>query len=300
MYPFSLMPSTVDLYDRYRDIYDTATVTAFREQDGVITLVADITNAYNNPRFSTLGNRPKVNRVYRRLVYLRELDLLLIGDTVESTDPAFEKKWLIHALERIQINGGAQNTLSEGEIEHTGTDEATIIVDDTDPSDAKQTTFDMRKGYAALRLKTIFPVDFKYLRIGGRVPSEESHPRSVQHFHKHVKDFWVKDYNEGVYPDHVSMNWAPEYPMESQSAVYTPIYGPGHGRWRLEVVPTVPATTDFFLNVLQPTTDPSATMPATERIETDMHFGVVLSSNGKRYRVLSPKATLDAPVVEIE
>ncbi len=300
MYPMALALSNLELYDRYRDIYETAQVTSFREQDGIVTLVADITNAYNNPRYSTLGNRPKVNRAYRRLVYLREPDLLLIGDTVESTDPAFEKKWLIHALERIQVEGEA-TSLSPGEIEHKRTDEATIIVDDTDPSDAKQITYDMRRGYAALKLKTIFPTEFRYVRVGGRTASDEPHPRSNnQHFHTHIKDFWVKDYNEGVYPDHLSMNWAPEFPMETQTAVYTPIYGPGHGRWRLEVIPTNPATQDFFLHVLQPTVDPSATMPPTERVESDLHFGVVVNANGKKYRVLFPKTALDAPVVEIE
>ena len=72
-----------------RDAFEVARVVSFRDDGRAVSVVADITNAYNNPRFSTLGNSPKVNRVYRRLVYIRDLDLLAVADTVESSRPEF-------------------------------------------------------------------------------------------------------------------------------------------------------------------------------------------------------------------
>ena len=54
------------------------------------TTIVSTGNGTRNPRFASLGNRPKVTRVWRRLVYLRGADMLLVADTVESTDPAFD------------------------------------------------------------------------------------------------------------------------------------------------------------------------------------------------------------------
>src|SRR5262249_57675296 len=132
-----------------RDGYEVAGVVPFRGDGGAVSVVADITNAYNNPRFSTQGNKPKVTRVFRRLVYIRGLDMIAIADTVESTDPAYEKKWLLHSLDRIEI-GGAVTNVEPGESVHRDVDSAKIIVDDSDPSDQNQTTLDLRRGYAAL------------------------------------------------------------------------------------------------------------------------------------------------------
>jgi hypothetical protein len=139
---------------RNRDAYDVARVISATDDGRAVAVVADITNAYNNPRFSTLGNAPKVKRVYRRLVYLRALDMLAIADTVEATNAAFEKKWLLHALERIEVLGTVRKGDSD-EAVYWDVDTATIVGDDTDPSDGNQTTFDLRRGYAALLVKTL-------------------------------------------------------------------------------------------------------------------------------------------------
>ena len=48
-----------------------------------------------------------MKRAWRRLVYLRALDVLLIADTVESTNAAFEKRWLLHALDCVEIRNAA-------------------------------------------------------------------------------------------------------------------------------------------------------------------------------------------------
>jgi hypothetical protein len=304
MWPLSLGAQNQEMFRTYRDAFDVARVVSFADDGTAVTVVADITNAYNNPRYTTQGNQPKVAKVYRRLVYLRGADLLLVGDTVESTNPAFEKKWLLHGLDRIEV-AGKVDRIDAGEALHTGVDEARVVVDDTDPSDKFQRTFDLRKGYAALLVKTLFPAQFRYRLVGGRDPAETPHAdlytpgKTAGHFHRHVKDFWVKDFSEGVIPNHKSVNWAPEAPLEVAAKEYVPVFGPGYGRWRIEVEPTAPAKTDFFLNVLHPTLDAKAMLPQIHRVETADGFGAEIEANGRRYTVTFSKESLAAPRVTV-
>lgn len=300
MFPLALSATDAEMFHTYRDVFDVARVVSFHDDGEMVTVVADITNAYNNPRFSNPGNRPKVSKVYRRLVYLRALDLLLVGDTVASTDPAFEKKWLLHALDRIEI-GGREQRVGEGESLHTGVDEAKIVVDDSSPSDRDQKTFDLRRGYAALLVKALFPSALRFRKIGGREPAETPHAdlytagSNTGHFHRHIKDFWVRDFSEGVIPNHRSANWAPEAPLEMAAKEYVPVYGPGYGRWRLEIEPAAPAITDYFLVVLKPTVDSKQTLPAIRRLETPTSFGAEIEEGKTVYRVTFSKDSLAPP-----
>ena len=45
-----------------------------------------------------------------------------------------DRKWLLHALERIEV-GGRIETVAEGETIHRGVDEARVVIDDSTPSD---------------------------------------------------------------------------------------------------------------------------------------------------------------------
>ena len=284
------------------EIWDTARVVSFSDDGDAVAVVADITNAYNNPRYTTPGNTAKVNRVYRRLVYLRPADLLLIADTVESTNAAYEKKWLLHALDRIEVGGDVQD-VRPGESVHSKVDHLKIVVDDSDKSDKRQTTFDLRKGYAALLVRTLAPAGFRYRVVGGRDPADTpdndlyGSKKNAEHFHRHIADFWVKDFSEGVLPGHKSENWAPAFPIEAYAQEYIPTYEPGYGRWRVELEPAAAAKTDYFLNVLKPTLDSAAVLPSIDRVDTADGFGAVVHSGGRNYRVVFSKDTLEAPKI---
>ncbi|MBI4057456.1 MAG: DNRLRE domain-containing protein [Elusimicrobia bacterium] len=300
-HPYTTL-SDADYFYRYRDALETGSVAHFSEDNASVSWVADITNAYNNPRFTTPGNSPKVNKVYRKFVYLKDPDLLLVADTIESTDPSFEKVWLLHALNRLEV-GGTVQTIDPGESVHTGTSEARLVVDDTEPSDLNQTGYELHKGYAALLVKTLFPTQFRYRKVGGRDPASTPHgdiyePDSnnynANHYHRHIKDFWVKDYSEGVIPNHRSLNWPPE-----RADFPTEIFAGGYGRWRLQVEPSTGSAKNYFLNVLKPTTDSNAGMPPMSKTETGTTFGTIIDSGSKRYTVTFSKDTLDPPSVSI-
>jgi hypothetical protein len=303
MSPRGLAVANAGYFEKNRDIVDVAKVVSYADDGMAVKVAADITNAYNNPRYTTPGNSPKVKRVWRRLVYLRPLDIVLVADTVESTNPDFEKKVLLHAIDRIEV-GGKVERVDEGESVHTDVDGATIVVDDTQLSDKFQKTFDLRRGYAALQVKTLFPVGFRYRKIGGREPSESVHTQlykpepAANHYHRHAKDFWIKDFSEGVIPNHRSFNWAPEGPLEARTPEQATTFRGGYGRWRLEVEPPKPALTDHFLNVMRPSLKPGTGMPSLERFETAVQFGVLIRDGGRAYRVAFGKDALEAPVVE--
>lgn len=296
MLPYGLSLGSVEEYEAHHDVFDVARVVHFQDNGKVASWVADITNAYSNPRHSAPETKPKVTKVYRRFVYLREPDVLMVADTVVSTNPDFEKSWLLHSVDQLEV----------------GTDQFKVIVDGKHPANLNEVSADLRNGYAALLGKTLFPLKFRYVLIGGREPGATSHTRQYQpdpnvlqgegavgpHLHRHLKDFWVKDYSEGVVPDHRSMNWAPVYPQEMNRTDYNATFSGGYGRWRVEVQPTVPSKRDYFLNVLHPTTDPKAALPEMTRIETAVVFGVTFTSAGKPWKVTFPKETLDPPVIE--
>jgi hypothetical protein len=299
MDPLSLQAGDADNYHANLSIYDVARITSFSDDGQVVKVVADITNAYNNPRHSTPENKPKVTKVYRRWVYLRSDDLLLVADTVASTDAAYPKKDLIHALDRIEV-GGAVETVSSGEEIHTGVDQATILVDDKDPSDPNMKTYDLYNKYAALHIRTLFPRQFRYRKVGGRDPGKTpdgiSGASSV-----HYKDFWVQDFSAGVIPNHVSSNWVPVGGKDAFAvAARAPVFQGGYGRWRLEVEPLIPSKTDYFLNVLAPSVNPAAQLPSMSAVETATHFGAKIQSRRGQVTVMFPKDTLEPPSVSYE
>jgi hypothetical protein len=291
-----------EFFKENRDDYDVARVVKYEDNGDAVSIAADITNAYSNPRYSAPPNSPKVTRVWRRLVYLRKADLVLVADTVESTNPSFEKKVLLHALDRLEV-GGDVKRIDAGESVHTGVDMAKIVVDDTDPSDKKQTSFDMRKGYAALLVKTVFPNRFRYRVIGGREPADTpdadlyGYGKNASHLHRHLKDFWVKDFSEGVLPGHKSENWAPAFPIESYADQYIPVFGGGYGRWRLELEPAEPAKVDHFLNVMKPTVSGAESLPPVTKIEDAATFGAEIRTAAGVYRVTFRKDSLEAAQV---
>jgi hypothetical protein len=225
-------------------------------------------------------------------------------------DPQFQKSWLLHTSDRFEIQGAARQ-VDRGEIVYADASEGKIVVDDKQPSSKDQVTMDLRSGFAQLLFKTLSPVKFQYHLVGGREPAKTSHmdqfqndPKVLQggarptHFHTHFKDFWVKDYSEGVLKDHKSFNWAPVFPQEMNTTDTEPIFSGGYGRWRLELQPAEPAKTDYFLNVMKATVNVTDKLPELTRFEDTDHFGVVVNTSGKTWRVIFAKETLDLPVIE--
>ncbi|MDP2562409.1 hypothetical protein [Psychrobium sp. 1_MG-2023] len=81
--------------------YGAATLLDYQyEKDKFTAIGSDITAAYNSTRFSAFGNKAKVKKVTRELVYLDEHDLLLMHDKILTTEPEYKTKWLSHFVNK--------------------------------------------------------------------------------------------------------------------------------------------------------------------------------------------------------
>ncbi|MFP4321621.1 MAG: hypothetical protein ACLFTK_04135 [Anaerolineales bacterium] len=86
MAPFSA--SAINSYYRAENpqAYETGTILRFAEEGGLVYFRADLTAAYNSPRYSTAGNAPKVQEVLREIVFIRPATILL-HDRITPTAP---------------------------------------------------------------------------------------------------------------------------------------------------------------------------------------------------------------------
>lgn len=95
---------------------ERASISAWESVSGLYDYVAaDITSAYNSTRFAEAGNPAKVSLVTRQFLYLRPEQVFLLYDRVETTDPRYLPKFLLHSLTRPEsdqeevITGAADN-----------------------------------------------------------------------------------------------------------------------------------------------------------------------------------------------
>jgi MYXO-CTERM domain-containing protein len=79
--------------------FETGGVTAFEASRFHDYAACDTTRAYNSTAYATEGNAPKVREVTRQLVFLRP-DLVVLFDRVESTDPSYVKRFVLHGPTR--------------------------------------------------------------------------------------------------------------------------------------------------------------------------------------------------------
>lgn len=71
-------------------------ITAFEHARCHDYIACDMTAAYDSTRVTTSDNKPKVTEVMRQLVFVRP-EIVIVFDRVESTDPSYEKRFLLHA-----------------------------------------------------------------------------------------------------------------------------------------------------------------------------------------------------------
>lgn len=79
--------------------FETGGVTAFEASRFHDYAACDSTRAYNSTAFATAGNAPKVREVTRQLVFLRP-EMVVLFDRVESTDPTYVKRFVLHGPAR--------------------------------------------------------------------------------------------------------------------------------------------------------------------------------------------------------
>ncbi|MFH0731978.1 MAG: PKD domain-containing protein [Candidatus Omnitrophota bacterium] len=218
-------------WETFRQRCEVGDYKAFKHTDDFDYIYSDLTNAYNNPAFTSdpdgTYNYPpnivKVTKVNRQLVYVRGInEYVVIFDDVVSADASYKKTWLLHMIEQPVLNGDEtviEGTSELGISQSANSDLVTII-----------------EGDRKLFSKTLLPASSVITRIGGVGPQPPSSPHGPDDY-----DQWLDGSNH--------YQW-----------------GGFYGKWRIEVSPTEANTFDNFLHVLHPASAETLEMPPTELI----------------------------------
>jgi hypothetical protein len=204
-------------------------------------MLGDHTRAYQSTQFTNYGNRPKVSLAQRAFVYLRsgdgERDFFVVLDRVTATDPAFEKRWLLHTIEQPRIDGAysAGGVDGKGGMNPAGGTPGSIS------TDSSLVTVDENKG--RLFCRTLLPRPHKTVIRGG--PNARGQHAVADSFE---------------YLDGTGRQW----PLNQKFMSTT--YIRECGNYRAEIIPQEARKDDVFLHVLHPAGQPQ--MPPTELVES--------------------------------
>jgi hypothetical protein len=118
-------PLDLDEWQRKRDIYHTGTLERLLIKDGLTVAVADLTPAYTNANSGRGHFSDRTRRVedfHRIFGYDRTDDVIVVFDHVAATQAQFPKRWLLHTLEKPQLNarGFTVETPPDGGVGHAG------------------------------------------------------------------------------------------------------------------------------------------------------------------------------------
>jgi len=93
--------------------YETGDLKTFEHGTCHDYVACDITAAYDSPAHVTNGNKPKVNEVTRQVVFFPP-ELIVVFDRIESTDPTYDKRFLMHSIGTPPDIKGNVFTLTNG------------------------------------------------------------------------------------------------------------------------------------------------------------------------------------------
>ncbi len=132
--------------------YYCSSIESFASEKGVFDYVAaDLTPAYNSTVYCIPGQTPKVSRVTRQFLYLREPEAVLVVDLIEKTDPAWRSKWLLHSFDKAM-------TKNEKVLAGDGKNG---ILESRDPRAV------VTNGDGRLVIDALLPREHRWLKIGG-------------------------------------------------------------------------------------------------------------------------------------
>ena len=195
--------------------YESGDIIAFQQSDGQYAYIgSDITRAYNSTLYDSQGQGGKVSLVTRQVVYLEDLDAMIVFDRVNSTNSAYKKKWTLHTPNKFL--GGVETVVSGTAVNGIVTVEGTSIAGNT---------MTMTNGGGKLFLQTLLPVSYTVNKVGG--PGYRYYVES--------------DGNDADGYDGVNYSGG----ANEQSWF-------DNGDWRIEISPKNAANFDTFLNVLSP------------------------------------------------
>ncbi|NMG28279.1 VanZ family protein [Aromatoleum evansii] len=126
-------PIDRDEWEQARELYHTGRIARFLDENALTVAVADLTPAYTNAhsaRGEASHRSRRVERAWRVFGYDRIDDVIVIYDDVRATDPAFRKRWLLHANSAPEVDneGFFVSTPPRGAARSAGRLEARVLL----------------------------------------------------------------------------------------------------------------------------------------------------------------------------
>ena len=200
-------------------------------QRDVDYVFADLTRSYNSTRFSDGYNPARVSEVVREIVYFRpdrpgiDSDRMVILDRATTTSTKFEKEWLFHTSGEPMVDGpqitGApvRGGRPDG---HWTYPAATRITATNTVNGSNGRVF----------LTPLLPAGRVVVKVGGPDTAGRSWTTGSHEYESPYGQIWSAE--------HVD----PLVSVDRMQYV---------GRYRVEIIPSVPSLTDVFLNVVEVT-----------------------------------------------
>jgi hypothetical protein len=211
----------------------------------------DATAAYNNPRWAYAPKEANAARTIDRKntpkldLFTRSLvffggQYLVVFDRVNALDPTYRKAWLLHSIGKPDVSGKMAKADVPGHIEDFDGDTVTITWSDGVAPPP------VKNDPGRLIVRTLLPKAHVIRRIGGA-----------------GYEFWTNGSNRAPSRDYRRLS-------DPQDV----------GNWRVEVLPTVPATFDHFLHLIAIGDTRLTAAPPCDLVETEGHAMVGLSAAG--------------------
>jgi heparin/heparan-sulfate lyase len=220
---------SVDDWQRTRDLWDVARVEAASFHDGDYQYVrGNATNAYA---------ASKVSLFTRELLYVPARGLLAIFDRVRSAAPDLKKVWLLHGVDRPQVEAPSAGTDSG----HGGM------------SYGAATTVTWQDGTGSLRVHPLLPRGRNVTIRGGDgwefwTPGDEHGGAWGS-----GRNWPLEPWDGGPLPDdpYLVRMWKTFWGDDFTHLARSNKKGVVPGNWRMEVTPSQPSADDRFLHVLE-------------------------------------------------
>lgn len=151
----SAVLSLADWFENYQQgrHYEGAELLNFgTKANDYAYISADLAPAYNKLEYDENSDGGKIIKAVRQLLYLPKEDHIIIYDNVRATQSSYQKKWLLHTVNKPKVNG------------------LTILKGDSNNGilESKSNQAVVSNGRGFLRVKAVYPENLVMRLVGGK------------------------------------------------------------------------------------------------------------------------------------
>jgi len=280
-------PNTIQDWQANAGYYHMGTLVSYASSPNYTYAAIDITPAYNIPQSITSPNAVnrtnRANSVVRQMLFIQP-GYVIVYDQVNSTNPSFKKKWLLHSVNMPIVS---------------------FIFNETDPTEnVTDYSEAWTKYYGPLLSNANLSGSLLKYQYSGKLVGWMVSPNAgaITLVGGPGKEFWIEDptspgtgtnWNQCMYQQCSLPSWVWASPTNAQD-ILTPDPSVGlvePGSWRIEEAPSVASNQDYFLNVMLATDYSNTNIPASVTGSQDaVSLSATWSDANNTYTITFPKA----------